>query len=424
MADVLRQLHRAANRTDVRLDSVTPQAAAAQSGYSAVPMDVVVTGRYFGVQRFLRHLRTQAGVAGPHVHAAGRLFSVDSVNLAAGDKKLPQLAATIHLNVFTYNGSPGGRHLGDAQDHARFHDFDLGGCRREGALMSTLETQMAGRRVAAGNADRRKKLFLVGLLVLLAGLLAIQLPKLLKSSDSPSSTAAPSATSSTRRAPAPPVTTPATGTAAATGGQPVASAPASAPAKRASAIRRMKPRDPFVPVSRESALVRVLVCSDAARPRPRLLRRAAVHVHVPPSTVLPAGSAPTNPAAGEPGLVTPAGPTAAVIWTNGKRQVVGMAQTFDVGDATFKLVAVNGGAMRLQAAGGSFTGGKRTLTIRKGRSLILENKATGVRYTLRFAGGTTEAATAPADPMAPSIPAASANPFGSPSGGTSASNGS
>ena len=69
-------------------------------------MDVVVTGRYFSVQRFLRHLRTQAGVAGPHVHAAGRLFSVDSVNLAAGDKKLPQLAATIHLNVFTYNGSP------------------------------------------------------------------------------------------------------------------------------------------------------------------------------------------------------------------------------------------------------------------------------------------------------------------------------
>ena len=106
MADVLRQLHRAANRTDVRLDSVTPQAAAAQSGYSAVPMDVVVTGRYFSVQRFLRHLRTQAGVAGPHVHAAGRLFSVESVNLAAGDKKLPQLAATIHLNVFTYNGSP------------------------------------------------------------------------------------------------------------------------------------------------------------------------------------------------------------------------------------------------------------------------------------------------------------------------------
>jgi hypothetical protein len=72
-----------------------------------VPINVVVTGRYFGVQKFLRELRTQAGVAGPHVRASGRLFSVDSVNLAAGQAKLPQLAATIQLNVFTYSGSAG-----------------------------------------------------------------------------------------------------------------------------------------------------------------------------------------------------------------------------------------------------------------------------------------------------------------------------
>jgi hypothetical protein len=104
MAGVLRQLLGAADRSDVQLASATPQAAAAKSGYSTVPIDVVVNGRYFAVQDFLRELRTQAGVAGPHVHASGRLFSVDSVNLAAGDA-LPQLAATIRLNVFTYSGS-------------------------------------------------------------------------------------------------------------------------------------------------------------------------------------------------------------------------------------------------------------------------------------------------------------------------------
>ena len=105
MSAVLRQLLGAADRAGVRLDSVTPQAASAKSGYSAVPIAVVVTGRYFGVQWFLRELRTQAGVAGSHVNASGRLFSVDSVSLAAGQAKLPQLAATIQLNVFTYSGS-------------------------------------------------------------------------------------------------------------------------------------------------------------------------------------------------------------------------------------------------------------------------------------------------------------------------------
>ena len=105
MSDVLRQLLRAADRADVRLDSVTPQAAVVKSGYSAVPIAVVVTGRYFGIQQFLRELRTQAGVAGSHIRASGRLFSVYSVSLAAGEAKLPQLAATIQLNVFTYSGS-------------------------------------------------------------------------------------------------------------------------------------------------------------------------------------------------------------------------------------------------------------------------------------------------------------------------------
>jgi len=105
MSTVLRQLQRAATRSGVRLDSVTPQAATTQSGYNAVPMAVLVTGRYFGVQRFLRDLRTQTRVVGPHVDASGRLFSVDSVSLAPGEDQLPQLAATIQLNVFTYNGA-------------------------------------------------------------------------------------------------------------------------------------------------------------------------------------------------------------------------------------------------------------------------------------------------------------------------------
>src|SRR4051794_41108515 len=273
--------------------------------------------------------------------------------------------------------------------------------------MSTLETQMAGRQVAARNADRRKRLFLVGLLVLLAVLLAIQLPKLLKGSDSAPSTAAP------------PVATPATGAAVTTGSGPIASAATSAPAKRMRAVARMKPHDPFVPVIRADAPA----SEHSSAPTQASTPSSAPTSARPTSpTVLPAGSTPTIPAAGEPGVVTPAAPTAAVIWTNERRQGVGQAHTFDGGDATFKLAAVNRGAMRLQAADGSFTGGAPAVRILKGRSLILENKATGVRYSLRFAGATTEPATAPAGPMQPSIPAP-ANPFGSPSVGNSTSNG-
>jgi Tfp pilus assembly protein PilO len=101
MAGVLRQLVRVSKRTGVQLDGVTPQAATSLTSYEAVPMDVKVSGRYLPIQRFLHRLRVQAGVAGDHVHAKGRLFSVESINLAA-DEELPRLTATIHMNAFVY----------------------------------------------------------------------------------------------------------------------------------------------------------------------------------------------------------------------------------------------------------------------------------------------------------------------------------
>jgi hypothetical protein len=104
MPAVLRQLIRTANHNNVSLDAVTPQAATALTNYSVTPMNVVVSGGYFGIQRFLHDLRTSAGVAGSHVHASGRLFSVDAVSLAPGQAQLPRLSATIQLNVFTYSG--------------------------------------------------------------------------------------------------------------------------------------------------------------------------------------------------------------------------------------------------------------------------------------------------------------------------------
>jgi hypothetical protein len=69
-------------------------------------MDVSVTGRYFAIQRFLHLVRTQTRVVGDHVRSSGRLVSVDTVSLAAGENGLPELTATIHMNAFTYSGSP------------------------------------------------------------------------------------------------------------------------------------------------------------------------------------------------------------------------------------------------------------------------------------------------------------------------------
>ena len=73
-------------------------------------------------------------------------------------------------------------------------------------------------------------------------------------------------------------------------------------------------------------------------------------------------------AAAKPVPFTPAAPTAAVIWTNGQRQVVGLHQVFNVGDAQFRLLAVTRKAMRIEAVGGAFAGGKQAIRVRKGHA--------------------------------------------------------
>ena len=231
--------------------------------------------------------------------------------------------------------------------------------------MSAIDTRTSARREAAKNAaERRKKLMLVGLMVVFAALLAFQLPKLLKGSDTSSSSA-----------PAPAATAATAATTAADPTQLLASSSTAVSAKRVRAIRSMSPKDPFVPLIRE----RTSSSSPPLQGRPRgaCLRGRVAACGRRNDHLLGAGCKARS--------VRPLKPTAAVLWTNGRRLVVGVGQLFKVGDATFKLVAVDRKNMRFQVSGGSFAGGKRTITVRKGHLVTLANSATGVRYVLRFA---------------------------------------
>jgi cytoskeletal protein RodZ len=224
--------------------------------------------------------------------------------------------------------------------------------------MSALEKKMAGRRMAAQSAERRKKLVLVGLIVVFAALLAFQLPKLLKGSGSSSSTASSSSTTSAA---------PSTSVA---GTRSLTAAKTTVSAKRVRAIHGLPPKDLFVPLVHDGTSM-----SSSASP-------SAPATSAPAPVTQPAS--PAAPVAAKPVHVKPAVPTAAVIWTNGQRQVVGLSQVFDVGDAQFRLVAVTRDAIRIQAVGGAFSGRGPVTRLQKGQRVTLTNMATGVRYSLLF----------------------------------------
>lgn len=105
MSEILRQLSSAARKTRVRVNSVTPRAAVPLSGYEALPLSVVVEGRYFGIANFLGVLRTKTRVSDDAVRAKGRLYSVDEIQFA-GSPEEEFLQATMTINAYRVGGSP------------------------------------------------------------------------------------------------------------------------------------------------------------------------------------------------------------------------------------------------------------------------------------------------------------------------------
>ena len=102
MPGILLELSRIADETGIRFKSITPQPALPIGAYQVVPIDVAFDGSFYALSDFLFRLRTLVTVRRGELHAAGRLFSVASVDFSESDRGFPLLAATLKLNAYIY----------------------------------------------------------------------------------------------------------------------------------------------------------------------------------------------------------------------------------------------------------------------------------------------------------------------------------
>jgi Tfp pilus assembly protein PilO len=105
MPGIILQLNRIARETGIRFDSITPQAPAEANGAQAIPINLVFQGNYFELADFLFRLRSLVGVRGGTLDATGRLFVVSSVSFAEGEKKFPQIQATLTVTAYVYGST-------------------------------------------------------------------------------------------------------------------------------------------------------------------------------------------------------------------------------------------------------------------------------------------------------------------------------
>jgi len=106
-ASLLLELDLLARKANVTIASVSMQEPSALPGGStAIPVAVTVSGTYRGITRFVRQMRTLAGLRRGDPYATGRLLTVQSVDLTESKADgFPRLDAALLLNAHVYDGS-------------------------------------------------------------------------------------------------------------------------------------------------------------------------------------------------------------------------------------------------------------------------------------------------------------------------------
>jgi hypothetical protein len=107
MSGIVIELERVAEETGIQFKSITPGTALPVASYYVVPIDVTFDGTFYALSDFLFRLRTLVTVRRGELHAAGRLYAVDSVDFSESDKGFPTLAAGLKVNAYVYGaGAP------------------------------------------------------------------------------------------------------------------------------------------------------------------------------------------------------------------------------------------------------------------------------------------------------------------------------
>ena len=389
MPGILLELSRIADETGIRFKSITPQLALPVAAYQVVPIDVAFDGSFYALSDFLFRLRTLVTVRRGELHAAGRLFSVSSVDFAESDRGFPLLSATLKLNAYIYGfNAAGGAVPPPAVPPAttteappRRHRGDR---KRGDRLMAKRVDPLKAK------AARQKKIAIGGTVLLLA-LLGFQGPKTLKMLQGPQPVTAPTST-------APATTTPGVTPAATTDGeavpaaaQPQLSAVADsdlapeAVQGQLATFERFSSKDPFAqqaePVA--SGPARVSEPKDGTEKEPADTKNDAK----------PAESAAEGDGTADGGFTT-GGSTpearrvaaATSISVNGVAEDVAVEGSFPKDEPTFVLVKIakNGKSVEIGIAGGEYAGGDETITLALGKKLTLQNTADGSRYELEL----------------------------------------
>ena len=107
MSSVILELNAVATASGVDFISIAPQAPVArEGGFLAVPIKLTFEGSYYDLTDFLFRLRNLVIVRDGELESAGRLFSLDALDLHEGSLGFPQVQAGLMVSAYSYAPVP------------------------------------------------------------------------------------------------------------------------------------------------------------------------------------------------------------------------------------------------------------------------------------------------------------------------------
>lgn len=106
-SSVILELNAVAQASGVDFISIAPQApVGTANGFVAVPFKLTFEGSYYDLVDFLFRLRNLVIVRDGELESAGRLFTLDALDLHEGTPGFPQVQAAITVSAYSYSAAP------------------------------------------------------------------------------------------------------------------------------------------------------------------------------------------------------------------------------------------------------------------------------------------------------------------------------
>jgi type IV pilus assembly protein PilO len=106
MPGIILELNSVAAAAGIEFVSITPQAAAVRTGYTALPVNLTFEGNYYDLTDFLFRIRNLVTVRDGKLEASGRLFTLDSLSMEEGPGGFPEIAANLTLTAYYFSTAP------------------------------------------------------------------------------------------------------------------------------------------------------------------------------------------------------------------------------------------------------------------------------------------------------------------------------